>query len=81
MLPEEQFITSALQFLTEIGADTSEVEPDTNLLDSGVLDSLGTLAFLDFLEQQRDEEIDIEKLHLESIATLRNAYRFVLGEE
>jgi acyl carrier protein len=80
MLLEDDFMKNALQFLEEIGADTSEVEPETDLFD-GVLDSLGTLAFLDFLEQQRDDEIDIDNLHLDSISTLRNAYRFVLAVE
>jgi acyl carrier protein len=67
----------ALGFLQEIGADTTGVQPDTHLFASGVLDSLGTLAFLDFLEQQTGGEIDVEKLDIDAISTLHNAYEFV----
>jgi acyl carrier protein len=78
---EDEFVKHALQFLDEIGADTSTVEAETNLFDSGALDSLGTLAFLDFLEQQAGEEIEIETLDVKEISTLRNAYRFVLSQQ
>ncbi|MBM0274300.1 phosphopantetheine-binding protein [Micromonospora tarensis] len=81
MSSEAEFITAALQFLDEIGADTSEVEADTHLFDSNVLDSLGTLAFLDFLEQQRGSDIDLDQLDMDEIATLRRAYRFTGGYE
>lgn len=60
MSTETEFVSDALRFLEEIGADTAGVDPGTNLFESGVLDSLGTLAFLDFLEQQMGEEIEIE---------------------
>lgn len=80
MPSEDEFFKVALEFLEEIGADTSEVEAETHLFDSGVLDSLGTLAFLDFLEQQRGAEIEIETLDIDEISTLRKAYRFVHGQ-
>jgi acyl carrier protein len=78
---EDEFVQQALTFLGEIGADTGAVEPETNLFDSGALDSLGTLAFLDFLEQHASEEIEVEKLDIAEISTLRNAYRFVLSHQ
>ena len=81
MLSEQEFIENALKFLAEIGADVSEIQPETNLFESGVLDSLGTLAFLDFLDQERGQEIEIENLEFESISTLRRTYQFVVGEE
>lgn len=77
MSSEEEFFADTLTFLREIGADTSAVEPDTNLFDSGVLDSLGTLAFLDFLERRLADEIEVEQLDIESISTLRQAHRYV----
>ena len=80
-MSEEEFTESALSFLKEIGADTSNVGPETNLFESGVLDSLATLAFLDFLDQKRGEEIDIENLRLDSISTIRKTYWFVMGKE
>ncbi|WP_371476986.1 phosphopantetheine-binding protein [Kitasatospora sp. NBC_00315] len=81
MSTETEFVSDALRFLEEIGADTAGVDPGTNLFESGVLDSLGTLAFLDFLEQQMGEEIEIEGLDIDSIATLRGAHGFVQGQK
>ncbi|TKA00303.1 phosphopantetheine-binding protein [Actinacidiphila oryziradicis] len=81
MSTETEFVSDALRFLEEIGADISGVEPGTHLFDSGVLDSLGTLAFLDFLEQQMGEEIEIDALDMDSIATLRGAHRFVQDQK
>jgi acyl carrier protein len=79
VLTETEFVEVALKFLGEIGADTTGIEAETNLFDSGALDSLGTLAFLDFLEQQLGTEIEVEKLDLDEISTLHNAYRFVVS--
>jgi acyl carrier protein len=77
MSSEDEFVQNALEFLQEIGADTSLVTPDTHLFQSGLLDSLGTLAFLDFLEQQRGGEVEIDSLDFNAIATLRSTYTFV----
>jgi len=77
MVTEGKFIEQALGFLDEIGADTSDVRPDMDLFEAGVLDSLGTLAFLDFLEQQQGTGIDIEELDISEISTLQLAYQYV----
>ncbi len=80
MSSEEEFIKNAVEFLDEIGVDTAELGPETNLIDTGVLDSLAILTFLDFLEQQWDKEVDVDELSIDSISTLRRAYRFMEGE-
>ncbi|MER5276889.1 phosphopantetheine-binding protein [Streptomyces sp. NPDC002809] len=77
MPSEDAFVQNALEFLQEIGADTSLVTADTHLFEAGLLDSLGTLAFLDFLEQQRGAEVEIDSLDFDTIATLRSTYAFV----
>ena len=81
MSTEDEFVQQALKFFTEIGADASGVDAETHLITSGVLDSLGTLAFLDFLEGQSGEEIDVETLDVEAISTLRGAYGFVVQQK
>ncbi|WP_404951698.1 phosphopantetheine-binding protein [Streptomyces sp. ARC12] len=73
-------VTSAITFLGEIGADAADVHADTDLFAAEVLDSLGTLAFLDFLEEQRGEEIELETLKIELFSTLRKAYGFVFAQ-
>ncbi|MCX4745039.1 acyl carrier protein [Kitasatospora sp. NBC_01287] len=80
MPSEDEFVRNAVQFLAEIGADSSGLEPETDLFESGVLDSLGSLAFLDFLEQQRGAEIDIDTLNISMISSLRSAYAFITAE-
>ncbi|MGH1552024.1 phosphopantetheine-binding protein [Streptomyces sp. L7] len=79
MSSEDEFVHNALEFLREIGADTSLVTPDTHLFESGLLDSLGTLAFLDFLEQQRGAEVEIDSLDFDTIATLRSTCTFIFA--
>ncbi|MER5310635.1 hypothetical protein ABT034_22920 [Streptomyces sp. NPDC002773] len=80
MPTEDEFVASAITFLGEIGAEAVDVHADTDLFATEVLDSLGTLAFLDFLEEQRGEEIEIETLRIELLSTLRKAYGFVFAQ-
>jgi acyl carrier protein len=80
MSDEERFFAESLEFLEGIGVDTSGVRPQTHLVDEGLLDSLGILAFLDYLERLRGTEVEVENLSVDAIATLPDAYRFVHGE-
>ncbi|WP_328946826.1 phosphopantetheine-binding protein [Streptomyces sp. NBC_00250] len=79
MPTEDEFVANAITFLKEIGAETADVHADTDLFAAEVLDSLGTLAFLDFLEEQRGEEIEIATLRIEALSTLRKAHGFVFA--
>lgn len=81
MPSETEFVSDALTFLSEIGADISGVTATTDLVESGVLDSLATLAFLDFLENRNGKEIDVDSLTVESISSLQSAYAFVFSRE
>jgi len=79
-MTQGEFIEQALEFFEEIGVENvSDIEQDTDLFESGVLDSLGTLAFLDFLERQQGTDIDIEELDVAAISTLQMAYQFVVA--
>ncbi|WP_034260999.1 phosphopantetheine-binding protein [Actinospica robiniae] len=80
MLTETEFMEASKGFLEEIGADLSAVDPDTHLIDAGVLDSLAILAFLDFLENRCGGVVQIEQLEIDSIATLNNAYKLLLSQ-
>lgn len=80
MTSEDEFFKNAIAFFEEIGVDTEAVSPDTDLIDTGILDSLAILTFLDFLEQQWDSEIDFDDLDTRSISTLERAHRFMTGE-
>jgi len=79
LISEEEFFEKAVEFLLEIGADLDgkTINPDTDLFADEILDSLGAVAFLDFLGECGAEEIPLEELDVEMISTLRNAYRLI----
>jgi acyl carrier protein len=75
-LGEEEFIARARRFLSEVGGkDASAIDPDANLVDNGILDSLLLIAFLAFVEEQRGYEMEIQEADIKLLATLRTAYR------
>jgi acyl carrier protein len=74
-MTEEEFIARARRFLSEVGGvDSSSIDPDANLVDNGVLDSLLLIAFLAFIEEQRGYEMDVQEEDVKLLATLRTAY-------
>jgi acyl carrier protein len=74
-MTEAEFIERARRFLGEIGGvDSSAIDPDANLVDSGVLDSLLLIAFLAFVEEQRGYEMEIQEDDIKLLASLRTAY-------
>jgi hypothetical protein len=74
-LTEHEFIARASAFLTERLGDGARFDPDTDLVGSGVLDSLAMLEFFFFVEEQRGEAIDTKEFSLQSISSIRTAYR------
>ncbi|MFI1681368.1 phosphopantetheine-binding protein [Streptomyces sp. NPDC020607] len=77
-MDEETFYEESRKYLREIlGEADLELASDTELLDSGLLDSLSTLEFFFFIEEVRGAPIDPEEASPESISTLRNAYKLV----
>lgn len=76
-LTESEFIARAQRFLTGVGVNPAALDPDTNLVDTKVLDSLLLLAFLAFVEEQRGYEAEPKPEDLVAIRTLRTAYALV----
>src|ERR1700759_3450951 len=74
-LTEDEFISRASTFLTERLGDGARFDADTDLVGSGVLDSLAMLEFFFFVEEQRGEAIDTKDFSLQSISSIRAAYR------
>jgi acyl carrier protein len=74
-LTEEEFIERSRRFLSEFGGkDPAAIDPDANLVDSGVLDSLLLIAFLAFVEEQRGYEMEMKEEDIKLLASLRTAY-------
>jgi hypothetical protein len=76
-ITENEFITRAKRFLTGVGVSPALLDPDTNLVDAGVLDSLLLLAFLAFVEEQRGYEVEPKPEDMIAVRTLRTAYALV----
>ncbi|RKH36778.1 phosphopantetheine-binding protein, partial [Corallococcus sicarius] len=74
---ESEFIARAQKFLTGLGVQPAALDPDTNLVETRVLDSLLLLAFLAFVEEQRGYEAEPKPEDLIAIRTLRTAYALV----
>jgi acyl carrier protein len=78
VVTETEFIERARRFLSEIGGeDLTSIDPDANLVDNGVLDSLLLIAFLAFVEEQRGYEMEIREEDIKLLASLRTAYALV----
>ncbi|RAO01967.1 hypothetical protein GAR05_01575 [Micromonospora saelicesensis] len=79
MIGEQQFFESAREFLRErFGEQAAHVDVDTELIQSGLLDSLLVLEFF-FLEGVRGAAIAADAATVEELSTLRNAYRIVVA--
>lgn len=80
MISEDKFLAAAKEFLGErLGDRAAAVDFDTELVRSGLLDSLLVLEFFFFLEGLTGTELDPEDATVESLSTLRNAYQLVAG--
>lgn len=78
MITEEEFIEAARQFLRQrLGGRADHVDGDTELVDSGLLDSLMVLEFFFFLEDLRGDAIPPDASSVKAIGTLRTAYQLV----
>jgi acyl carrier protein len=79
-MSEDEFVARAHEFLQQrIGDQANGVEGDTELVASGILDSLLVLEFFFFLEEVRGSAIDSEQVSVEALSTIRNAYRLVVA--
>jgi acyl carrier protein len=66
-------------FLTEVAVDVDKksLTPDSDLLEQGILDSLGVLKLVIFLEQTFGIQVDDEDVVPENFQTLNIIAKFV----
>ena len=50
---------------------SAKIEPTTNLLEEGILDSLAFIDLLAFLEQQTGQSVDLSELEPEEFSTVQ----------
>ena len=61
----------------ETGATNGEIDRSTNLLSGGVLDSIGFLDLISYVEQESGGRIELLDVELEEIATVDGLIRNV----
>ena len=80
MISEDRFLELSQEFLLErLGDKAAHVDADTELVESGLLDSLMVLEFFFFLESVSGTTVKPEEATVQSLATLRGAYRLVVA--
>jgi acyl carrier protein len=72
----DEFLESVLTLLRGLNPSAeaqagTEIDPDTDLIHSGVIDSLSIMALLVFLEEETGTRVPLEDLLLDSIRTPR----------
>ncbi len=76
---KSQILTEIKEFLAKTAsAQLSEIDSDTSLLNSGVLDSLAILELMTFLSDKMRVELEDEDFVPENLETVGSLVRFVV---
>ena len=74
----EAMLVAWVQANTKLEASSDiEIGPDTDLIKCAVVDSLGFLDLIEFVEQKTGWSIDLESVDLEDLTTLRGLGRHI----
>lgn len=69
-----------LKFITDnfmIGQNPDKLKSDTSFLDNGIIDSLGVLELVSFLEERFSIEVKDEELVPENLDSIRNLVAYI----
>ena len=73
----EQEITARIQRIFEETFDVSAPAPQTDIIEAGLLDSLGLVTLLFEIELQFGTEIPLESLEIDDFRTIENIARLI----
>jgi len=71
----EQELISYFRDITD-----EEVLCDTPLVEDGIIDSMGVLELLAFIDKQYDLNLDMEDLTIENFATINNIRNLIMSK-
>lgn len=54
-------------------------DPHTNIIEEGIIDSMGILSLVSFLETKYGIEIDLEEINADNFATVKKIAQFVMA--
>ena len=72
---EERDIKSFME--SELGVDTSAIQPETPLFSSGIIDSFSLVSLITFLEKKCGFNVDPMDVTLENLDTIQRVLEFV----
>ena len=64
----------------QLNSDDIEVNPQTDLLSSGLLDSLAFIDLIAYIEEGTGAQIDLMEIDLEEFTTIEGLCQFSLGD-
>jgi len=69
--------------LTEVAADLGKdsLSPDDDLLEMGVIDSMGIMSLISFMEEKFDITIEEQEIVPDNFQTIGNMERFVIQKK
>ncbi|MGL5834096.1 MAG: acyl carrier protein [Waterburya sp.] len=67
----DQMISEVKQWLLEKNTHLEDIPEDLNLIENRLIDSLQFVSFLMFLEELREEEIEVDNVDFSMFQTLR----------
>ena len=82
-MTREQIIQNVKDYILRTwlpGEDPANLTPGTELLSSGILDSLATLELVSFLEQQYSIQLEAHEVDAATLGTLNQVADLVIGK-
>ena len=77
MEKNNNFLTDLMQFVVGLSEESSaEITPDTDLIETGIVDSLSITQILMFIEEKLNISVSLEDLLLDSVRTARGIDQF-----
>jgi acyl carrier protein len=81
-LGQEELVARAVNWVRknspEGNTSNLEITPDSDLLESGLLDSLGLVQLIAFMEEEANTKIDLLEIDPADFTTLRGLSRFAV---
>jgi acyl carrier protein len=69
---------SILEFLNkEFDIDSKEIDGNTPLISSGIIDSLGVINFIEFISKSAGIQVDASEVRLNNLDTMNLVHDFV----
>lgn len=80
---DQRELTSAIRqyIIDDFLLDEGELDDDTSLLESGIIDSTGAMEIVSFLETTFGIEVDDEDLVADNLDSVARLTRFVAGKQ